>query len=268
MSSRRYIEGDQPDDGTVLDAFVKLLVADPDEKDRDGIDGLVRRSLRLRGWLDAVDARIAGRAARLAAEGNGEAPTTVLTGGGRRAKRDAEAAAARGTVCARMPSVADALADGTIGAGHVDAIVNATRHLDDDATTELVEHSAELVDAAATMTPEAFDREVGDLARSLSGDGGLSHHERLRRQRNVRRWVDRHSGMSKTLHSVWIRSMTPRCGQRSTPPSPPPAQPTNTTTNEPGINSRLTPSSTTSPTRPAVTEDPAVPVRRGRRCRC
>ena len=202
MSSRRYIEGDQPDDGTVLDAFVKLLVAEPDEKDRDGLDGLVRRSLRLRGWLDAVDARIAGRAARLAAEGNGEAPATVLTGGGRRAKRDAEAAAARGTVCARMPAVADALADGTIGAGHVDAIVNATRHLDDDATTELVEHSAELVDAAATMTPEAFDREVGDLARSLSGDGGLSHHERLRRQRNVRRWVDRHSGMSKTLLSL------------------------------------------------------------------
>ncbi len=65
------MEGDLPDDGTVLDAFVKLLVAEPDEKDRDGLDGLVRRSLRLRGWLDAIDARIAARAARLAAEGRG-----------------------------------------------------------------------------------------------------------------------------------------------------------------------------------------------------
>ena len=52
------------------------------------------------------------------------------------------------------------------------------------------------------MTPEEFDREVGDLARSLSGDGGLSRHERLRRQRNVRRWVDRHTGMCKTLLSL------------------------------------------------------------------
>ena len=96
MSSRRYIEGDQPDDGTVVDAFVELLVADPEEKDRDGLDGLVRRSLRLRGWLDSIDARIAVAAARLAAEGYGEAPATVLAGGGRRAKGDAEAAAARG----------------------------------------------------------------------------------------------------------------------------------------------------------------------------
>ncbi len=85
-----------PDDGTVLDAFVKLLVAEPDEKDRDGLDGLVRRSLRLRGWLDSIDGRIAVAAARLAADGRGAAPATVLAGGGRRAQRDAEAAAERG----------------------------------------------------------------------------------------------------------------------------------------------------------------------------
>ena len=66
MGSMRFVEGDQSDDGSVLDAFVKLLVAEPEEKDRDGLDGLVRRSLRLRGWLDSIDARIAVRAARLA----------------------------------------------------------------------------------------------------------------------------------------------------------------------------------------------------------
>ena len=56
--------GIEPDDGTVLDAFVELLVAAPEEMDREGLDGLVRRSLRVRGWLDAIDARIAVRAAR------------------------------------------------------------------------------------------------------------------------------------------------------------------------------------------------------------
>ena len=55
------------------------------------------------------------------------------------------------------------------------------------------------VDAAAAMSPERFDREVGDLARDLAGDGGLSRHEQLRRQRNVARWVDKHTGMCKTL---------------------------------------------------------------------
>ena len=89
----------------------------------------------------------------------------MLAGGGRRSKRDAEAAAARGAVCQRMPQLGAALADGTIGAGHVDAVAKAARHLDDDATAELAEHAAALVNAAAAMEPEQFDREVGDLAR-------------------------------------------------------------------------------------------------------
>jgi hypothetical protein len=98
-----------------------------------------------------------------------------------------------------MPELAEALADGRIGAGHVDAVVNAAGHLDDDANAELGEHAAALVTAAAAMSPERFDREVRDLARNLAGDGGLSRHERLRRQRCVRRWVDTHTGMCKTL---------------------------------------------------------------------
>jgi Domain of unknown function (DUF222)/HNH endonuclease len=200
MSSRRYIEGDLPDDGTVLDAFVKLLVAEPDEKNRDGLDGLVRRSLRLRGWLDAIDARIAVRAARLAEEGGAADAATVLAGGGRRARRDAQAAAERGTLCEQMPGVGEALADGTVTAGHVDALANAARQLDDDGKARLAEHEQSLVNAAAT--PEQFDRECQELARNLTGDGGLSRQERMRRDRNVRRWVDKHTGMCKTLLSL------------------------------------------------------------------
>ena len=56
--------------------------------------------------------------------------------------------------------------------------------------------------AAASSSPEQFERECRDLARNLSGDDGLSRHERLRRDRNVRRWVDKHSGMCKTLLSL------------------------------------------------------------------
>ena len=196
------MEGDQPDDGSVVDAFVKLLVAEPDEKDRGGLDGLVRRSLRLRGWLDAIDARIAVRAARLAAAGRSADAATVLAGGGRRARRDAEAAAERGEVCELLPGVGEALAEGTMTAGHVDALVKAARHLDDESRARLAEHEEALVRAAAGATPEQFDRECQDLARNLSGDEGLSRQERLRRDRNVRRWVDKHTGMCKTLLSL------------------------------------------------------------------
>ncbi len=266
MSSVRGVErlvlGDEPDDGTVLDAFVKLLVAEPGERNSEGLAGLVRRSLRVRGWLDAVDARIAARAAELADQGRGEAAATVLAGGGRRAKRDAEAAAARGGVCARMPELGAALAEGVIGAGHVDAVAKAARQLDDDGKTKLAKHAEALVNAASSMSPEQFDREVGDLARDLAGDGGLSRHEQLRRQRNVRRWVDKHTGMCKTLLSldplddakVWtaFNAAIARRGRS-----------TRTATSAAGISCRPTPSSTTSPAPPAT----AAEQRLERRCR-
>ena len=101
-----------------------------------------------------------------------------------------------------MPQLAAALADGSIGAGHVDAVAKAARQLDDDGKERLADCVEVLVGAAAAMSPEQFDREVGDLARDLAGDGGLSRHEQLRRQRNVRRWVDKQTGMCKTLLSL------------------------------------------------------------------
>jgi hypothetical protein len=101
-----------------------------------------------------------------------------------------------------MTGVAAALAGGAVSAGHVDAIAAASRDLDDGTTRRLIEHEATLLVAAGSMSPERFERECRDLARALSDDGGLSRHERLRGERNVRRWVDRHSGMCKTLLSL------------------------------------------------------------------
>jgi hypothetical protein len=194
--------GTSGSDGAVFDAVVELSVADPGQCGRDGLELLSRRSLRVRSWLDAFDARIAAQAAKLAAEGVSPDAATVLGGGGRRSRRDAEAAAARGEVCARMPALADALADGTVTAGHVDAVVAAARSVDDDGKARLAAQAAALVAAATTLTPEQFIGECRDLARNVAGDDGLSRQQRLRRERNVRRWVDRHSGMCKTLVSV------------------------------------------------------------------
>jgi hypothetical protein len=88
--------------GTVLDAVVSLLAADPARCDRDELTSLARRSLRVRSWLDALDAAIASQVARLAGAGVSADAAAVLGGGGRRGRRDAEAAAARGMVCDEM----------------------------------------------------------------------------------------------------------------------------------------------------------------------
>lgn len=176
-----------------------LLASDPSSVGRDDLAGLVKRSQRVRGWLDAFDARIAIRAGDLADQGSCESAGSVLTGRGRRSQRDAEAAANRGDVCKTMPTVQDALAEGTISAGHVDAIANAAAQLDDSAKAELRDLEKNLVNAATAMPVEDFERECQNLGRILTGDDGTSRHERHRKMRRVRRWVDRQTGMCKTL---------------------------------------------------------------------
>jgi len=198
-SRRQGVNGGPPPGlATVL---ARLLAADPSSCDREGLAGLVAQSQRVRGWLDAFDARIAIRAADLAAQGSCESAGSVLAGRGRRSQRDAERAAARAGVCEDLPTVGDALSEGSISAGHVDAIVAAAAQLGDDAgaTSQLADLEESLLDAARVMPVETFERECQNLARILAGDDGTSRHERHRKARRVRRWVDRQTGMAKTL---------------------------------------------------------------------
>ena len=59
----------------------------------------------------------------------------------------------------------------------------------------------ELVELAAASSVEHFGRKVRDLARRLSRDDGLRHHQRLKAQRSVSRWTDR-EGMCHTRISL------------------------------------------------------------------
>jgi Domain of unknown function (DUF222) len=177
----------------------ELAAADPKGCDRDQLAGLVERSQQVRGWLDALEARIALRAGQLAEHGESEPATTLLAGIGRRSVRDAEAAAQRAQVCAAMPAFHDALAAGAVSAGHVDAVARAVNQLDDAGRSELTTLTEALVASASSQSVEVFERECRDLARILSRDDGVGWLERLKQQRRVRRWVDRQTGMCKTL---------------------------------------------------------------------
>ncbi len=174
-----------------------LAQADPAVCDRDELAHLVITSQKARGWLDALDARIALRAAEFAAQG-GEEAANVLCGGGRRGLRDAEAAARRGDVCAQMPGVHDALAEGDVSAGHVDALARLAHQLDDAGRSELGTLEATLVESAKRHTVEEFGRECRELERILSGDEGTSRLERQKQARRLKRWIDRTTGMCHT----------------------------------------------------------------------
>jgi hypothetical protein len=170
-----------------------LVDADPARCDRDGLAQLVQSAQRVRGWLDALDARIALRATRLA-----EPAAALLAGDGRRSAREAQVAAERATACELMPSLHDALADGEVSAGHADAVARIVVQLGDAARVELAGLADSVVASARRTSVEEFGREMTQLGRLLARDEGVSHHERLRRQRSLTRWLDRQTGMCHT----------------------------------------------------------------------
>ena len=172
----------------IVAVVTTLTAVDPAGRTRTEIAELAARSSEVRCWLDAFDATLAAAS---------DDPT-VLSRGGRRSSREANAVAARGQVCADMPELHDALAAGTVAAGHVDAVARVAGQVEPDVRSQLVEKAAELVDTAAVSSVDWFERHVRDLARRLSADDGLRQRERIRRQRFLRRWTDRQTGLCHT----------------------------------------------------------------------
>ena len=84
-----------------------------------------------------------------------------------------------------------------MSAGHVDVIARVAGRLTDAERPGLVELAPALLDAASSRSVQAFERETRQLATLLSHDQGVGQHERLRRQRSLRRWVDQ-AGMHHT----------------------------------------------------------------------
>src|SRR5215217_3307029 len=164
--------------GDVVDVVREVAATDPTTCDPAELTTLAANVHRLQCWLDSVDAALVVRQRHLAAAE------------GRRSAREVEAAVERATVCQAMPEVHAALADGTVSAGHADAIARATNRLADHERAELAAMAPTLVDTASRTSVETFSRRVRELARRLSRDEGLRHHEKLRSQRAVRRWTD------------------------------------------------------------------------------
>jgi hypothetical protein len=179
-----------------------LRVADPDVMDGDELATLTSQIAQLKSWCDSLQVRTTRRQRALAAQGRADDPRNTLSQHGRNSSKDARTANDREAVCSAMPGFEDALASGAIAAGHVDAIANATRQLDDVLTAEFTACHDDLLVDAARLGVDAFERGCRDLARHLlSRASATSDTDELDRQRSastVRRWVDQQSGMCHT----------------------------------------------------------------------
>jgi hypothetical protein len=186
------------DDRGVGEAIAGLLAVDVTVCDRAGLGVAVKLAQRVRGWVDAVDVAIARRSRELAAEGRSESAAEVLSGYGRRSTRETKAASDRSEVCEQMPGFEAAMATGTVSSGHVDAVANAAKGLDDAGRERLGELQDDLLGFARVEPVSRFERRCRLLAKRLAGDEGESELDKQKAAVSVRRWVDKHDGMHHT----------------------------------------------------------------------
>lgn len=182
-------------DPVLAQALAVLDTADVGASDDAGCTDLLGAIRKVRGWVDAVEARVTTRMRELHATA-GAAPAADLhtrCGGvssaeGKRKERRSEA-------IDQAPSFGDALAGGAIGAEHVDALANATAKLDDEVREALFGFEDELLDDATRMTPERFSRACRDRARRLERDQGIERNRRQRTQTFLSRKLNPATGM-------------------------------------------------------------------------
>jgi hypothetical protein len=88
------------------------------------------------------------------------------------------------------PTLAGALGDGAVTAGHVDAVTRAGKQLNTEQRSELFDRVESLVDIAAAGTVEEFTRRVKLEADRIEASDGMDRFERQRRATRVSTWTD------------------------------------------------------------------------------
>ncbi len=88
------------------------------------------------------------------------------------------------------PQLADALADGSITSGHIDALTRGSKQLNDDQRDALFERADELVDVAAAATVDEFRRRLRLEVKNLQSDDGLDRLQRQQANVRVNTWTD------------------------------------------------------------------------------
>jgi hypothetical protein len=208
-----------PEAARALDA---LLAADPACAERDELAELVSHVRRLRGFLDAYDVQIARRGRALAERdrpqpvpapdaappqpdrGRDEASVVgFLLSSGVQSGRDAKATGARAGACSELPGFEAALAAGEVSGTHLDVLARHLRDLTDAERVELRDRERELLNRARLEFAEGFDKTLRAIVTEIRArHRPTSDAEELERQHaasQIRTWVDRGSGMHKTL---------------------------------------------------------------------
>jgi hypothetical protein len=138
-----------------------------------------------RAWLDAQHAGLVAQLKDVSSF-----PESAIADADRCSLGAATRTKERSETLASTPNLADALGDGAITAGHIDAVTRTTKTLDAEQREELLEKADELAAVAAEASVDEFRRRLELEAKRLQRDDGMDRLERQRRATRLRTWVD------------------------------------------------------------------------------
>ncbi len=183
-------------------AWAAARAAEPGSMTRDEIAAVLNHVRKARACLDAIEVQASRRIRELAASGRAEPAESMIGNAGGHSGRGAEAVTARDELCEEMPAVEDALAEGDITAGYVDAIAAAARMLPEQLRAEYAAMSDALLARAGRLSLDSFRRECRQLAKELIARSRAGDEvDELAEQRaasKLTRWVDDTTGMHHT----------------------------------------------------------------------
>ncbi|MEM9514089.1 MAG: HNH endonuclease [Actinomycetota bacterium] len=186
-------------DDDAVAAFAAVLALCPDDCDRDQLAAAVSDVRRLKTRLDAVQVGLTRRARELADTGQAEPAESLLGSAGGMDSKDANTATAREELCNQAADVEDALNEGAIATGYVDAIAAAANSLPENLRPEFLAHRERLLAAASVLSVDAFRKRCRQLARDIraaqADDGEDDELSRQRQQSKISQWVDKTTGM-------------------------------------------------------------------------
>jgi hypothetical protein len=170
--------------------MAELAALDVAAADRDALAAALVSVGRVRGWLDAVELRVARRLEEVTSF-----PEKVIADAGRSELRAGDRVVRRSQTAEHAPGFEVALAAGRVTVGHLDALGRALRGLGQNGRAQLLADVDRLVATAERVNVEDFARTLRrDVAR-LSAETEENRLAAQRRATRVRAWVDTTDGM-------------------------------------------------------------------------
>jgi hypothetical protein len=187
----------------VVDAFTALLGFDPDVAGRAEVGTMIGRANQVLGWVQAANVRLARRLRELEAAGESESASHALMDEGRRSGREAKATEQREEICTDFPALEDALATGACSTDHLDVLSRLTKNLTDAERSDLHSVADDIIGSATSDWVSEFERKtrnvIDKIKETHSPGNDVAELERQRAASKMSRWVEKSSGMCKTL---------------------------------------------------------------------